>query len=145
MKKSISVKVLMPVILLAIVALISAFSGLFSTQTMQNQSRKLSQTTINQLLIMNEISSNFKDIDTLAYSMCVSTSKSAREEMLQEVEGLRTNITDAIARYEQTVTTDEEHESLTSLNDKYTEYSAAYDEIAGLYFKRKQGQGPSDL
>ena len=130
MKKSISVKVLMPVILLAIVALISAFSGLFSTQTMQNQSRKLSQTTINQLLIMNEISSNFKDIDTLAYSMCVSTSKSAREEMLQEVEGLRTNITDAIARYEQTVTTDEEHESLTSLNDKYTEYSAAYDEIA---------------
>lgn len=130
MKRSISAKVLMPVMLLAVVALFSAISSLFTTQTLQGQCKQLSQTTINQLLIMNEISSDFKDIDTLAYSMCVSTSKVTREAMLEEVDGLRTEITDAISRYEQTITTDEEMESLTALKDKYAEYSAAYDQIA---------------
>lgn len=130
MRKSISVKILVPVILLAFVAFVSAMGGLVNVQVIRSQSKQLSETTVNQLLIMDEISSHFKDINTLAYSMCVSTSKLTRQEMLTEVEGLRVEIVDAISRYEQTVTTEEERALLTALNEKYSEYSATYDEVA---------------
>lgn len=129
MKKSISVKVLMPVVLLAIVALISALGGLLNTRAMLRQNEQMSQNTVSQLIIMNEISSDFKDINTLAFSMCVSTSQVDRQKMLLEAEELRADIADAIARYEQTVTTEEEAACYKALNEKYAEYGAAYDEV----------------
>lgn len=129
MKKSISVKVLMPVVLLAIVALVSALGGLLNTRVMQRQNEQMSQNTVSQLMIMNEISSDFKDINTLAFSMCVSTSKIDREGMIREAEQLRVDIEDAIVRYEQTVTTEEEAACYAALNEKYAEYGAAYEEV----------------
>ncbi len=130
MKKSISVKVLMPVVLLAIVALISALGGLLNTRAMLRQNEQMSQNTVSQLIIMNEISSDFKDINTLAFSMCVSTSQIDRQKMLSEAEELRADIADAIVRYEQTVTTEEEAACYKALIEKYAEYGTAYDEVA---------------
>ncbi len=130
MKKSISVKVLMPVVLLAIVALISALGGLLNTRAMLRQNEQMSQNTVSQLIIMNEISSDFKDINTLAFSMCVYTSQIDRQKMLSEAEELRADIADAIVRYEQTVTTEEEAACYKALIEKYAEYGTAYDEVA---------------
>lgn len=130
MKKSISVKVLIPVLLLAIVAVLSAVLGMQNTKTVQNYSAQISGTTVNQLMLLNRVSSDFKDIDAIAYSMCVSTSKEARGEMLANVEEYRTDIQEAIALYAETISSEEELAALEALKSNYTDYSDVYDRIA---------------
>lgn len=129
-KSSISVKVLIPVLLLAVVAVLSSFIGVQNARALHNSSAQISETTVNQLMLLNRISSDFKDIDAIAYSMCVSTSKEAREEMLVEVDAYRADIQTAIDEYEATVSTQEEMDSVALLREKYTEYSSVYDKIA---------------
>lgn len=130
MKKSISVKVLIPVLLLAIVAVFSAALGMQNTKTVQNYSAQISGTTVDQLILLNRVSSDFKDIDAIAYSMCVSTSKEAREEMLTEVDGYRADIQEAIGLYAETISSEEETAALEDLQEKFTSYTDVYDKIA---------------
>lgn len=129
-KSSITVKVLIPVLLLAVVAVLSSFIGVQNARVLHNSSAQISETTVNQLMLLNRISSDFKDIDTIAYSMCVSTSKEAREEMLTEVDTYRADIQTAIDEYEATVSTQEELDAVVLLRENYTEYSGVYDKIA---------------
>lgn len=129
-KSSISVKVLIPVLLLAVVAVISSFIGVLNARNLHNSSAQISDTSVNQLLLMNKISSDFKDIDTIAYSMCVSTSKDERAQMLIEVEGYQEDIQVAIDEYELSVSTQEESEAVASLRETYEAYSEVYAEIA---------------
>lgn len=129
-KSSISVKVLIPVLVLAVVAVLSSFIGVQNARALHNSSAQISETTVNQLMLLNRISSDFKDIDAIAYSMCVSTSKEAREEMLAEVDTYRSDIQTAIDEYEATVSTQEEMDAIALLREKYTEYSGVYDKIA---------------
>lgn len=97
---------------------------------LHKSSAKISETTVNQLRLLNQISSDFKDIDTIAYSMCVSTSKEAREEMLTEIEGYRADIQTAIDSYEANVSTQEELDAIATLRQNYQDYSDVYDKIA---------------
>lgn len=129
-KSSISVKVLIPVLLLAVVAVLSSFIGVWNAKALHKSSLEISETTVNQLMLLNRISSDFKDIDAVAYSMCVSTSKEAREEMLKNVDAYRTDIQTAIDEYEATVSSEEEAAAVALLREKYTEYSGVYDKIA---------------
>lgn len=130
MKKSITMKVLIPVLLLAIAAVLAGYLGMQNTKTVQEYSSRISDTTVNQLMLLNRISSDFKDIDAIAYGMCVSTSKAAREEMLEEVEGLRLDIQNTIVEYRETVSGEEELAALDKLQEKYASYSDVYDKIA---------------
>lgn len=134
-KSSISVKVLIPVLLLAVVAVLSSFIGVWNARSLHQSSQEISETTVNQLLLLNQISSDFKDIDTIAYSMCVSTSREAREDMLMEVEDYRADIEAAIDSYEMTVSTQEEMDTVELLRAKYAEYSGVYDKVADFIGK----------
>lgn len=134
-KSSISVKVLIPVLLLAVVAVLSSFIGAWNARSLHQSSQEISETTVNQLLLLNQISSDFKDIDTIAYSMCVSTSREAREDMLMEVEDYRADIEAAIDSYEMTVSTQEEMDTVELLRAKYAEYSGVYDKVADFIGK----------
>lgn len=130
MKKSISVKVLIPVLLLAVVAIVSTALGMKNTQSVKEYSEQISGNTIDQIILLNQISADFKDIDTIAYSMCVSTSKEAREEMLDEVEVYRADIQSVLDSYAETLSGEEELAALESLRNEYADYSAVYDKIA---------------
>ena len=81
--KKISTKVLIPVVLLAVIAVISAVTGLKNANELHTSSKEISDTTVNQLMLLNDISSNFKSIDAITYRMCVScllyTSPSPRD------------------------------------------------------------------
>lgn len=134
-KSSISVKVLIPVLLLAVVAVLSSFIGAWNARSLHQSSQEISETTVNQLLLLNQISSDFKDIDTIAYSMCVSTSREAREDMLMEVEDYRADIEAAIDSYEMTVSTQEEMDTVELLRAKYAEYAGVYDKVADFIGK----------
>lgn len=134
-KSSISVKVLIPVLLLAVVAVLSSFIGAWNARSLHQSSQEISETTVNQLLLLNQISSDFKDIDTIAYSMCVSTSREAREDMLAEVEDYRADIEAAIDLYEMTVSTQEEMDTVELLRAKYAEYVGVYDKVADFIGK----------
>ena len=134
-KSSISVKVLIPVLLLAVVAVLSSFIGAWNARSLHQSSQEISETTVNQLLLLNQISSDFKDIDTIAYSMCVSTSREARADMLMEVEDYRADIEAAIDSYEMTVSTQEEMDTVELLRAKYAEYAGVYDKVADFIGK----------
>lgn len=134
-KSSISVKVLIPVLLLAVVAVLSSFIGAWNARSLHQSSQEISETTVNQLLLLNQISSDFKDIDTIAYSMCVSTSREARADMLVEVENYRADIEAAIDSYEMTVSTQEEMDTVELLRAKYAEYAGVYDKVADFIGK----------
>ena len=58
--------------------------------------RRVSDTTVNQLMLLNDISSNFKSIDAIAYRMCVPTSKDERDQLMEQVDQYRTDIQTSI-------------------------------------------------
>lgn len=129
-KSSISLKVMIPVVLLSLVALLSVAVGITSLKQVDKYSSQISGTTVNQLMLLNQISSDFKDINSIAYSMCVSTSKEAREEMLAEVEEYRADIVSVMDSYEQTISSEEEKAAMVTLRENYATYSSVYDSIA---------------
>lgn len=55
---------------------------------------------MNQLMLLNDISSNFKSIDAITYRMCVSTSKDERDQLMEQVDQYRTDIQTSIDSYE---------------------------------------------
>ncbi len=103
MKKSITVKVMIPMLFLAAAAVLAALFGMRSTRTVQKYSAQISGTTVNQILLLEQISSNYKDINTIAYRMCVSTSRGAQADMMEEVDALRASIEEAIGQYAATL------------------------------------------
>lgn len=129
-KSSISLKVMIPVVLLSLVALISVGIGITSIKQVDKYSSKVGGTTVNQLMLLNQISSDFKDINSITYSMCVSTSKEAREEMLAQVEAYRADIVSVMDSYEQTVSSEEEKAAMVTLRENYATYSSVYESIA---------------
>lgn len=130
MKKSITIKVMIPMLFLAAVAVLAAFLGMRNTRTVQEYSARISGTTINQLLLLEQISSNYKDINTTAYRMCVSTSRGAQTEMMEEVDTLRAAIQNAIDQYAATLSGDEYLDIIEKLRENYAQCSDIYDRIA---------------
>lgn len=130
MNKSITVKVMIPMLFLAAAAMLAALLGMQNTRTVQEYSARISNTTVNQLLLLEQISSSYKDINTIAYRMCVSTSRGAQADMVEEVNGLRVSIQDAIDRYSATLSGEEYLTVIQKLRDNYTQCSDIFDRIA---------------
>ena len=130
MRKSITVKVMIPMVLLAAAAMLAAFLGMRNTKTVQAYSEQISGTAINQLTLLDQISSGYKDINTIAYRMCVNTSRGAQAEMMEEVDNLRTSIQDAIDQYSATVSGEEYQSVIDKLREDFALYTVVYDRIA---------------
>lgn len=130
MNKSITVKVMIPMLLLAAAAMLAAFLGMRNTRTVQAYSEQISGTAINQLTLLDQISSGYKDINTIAYRMCVNTSRGAQAEMMEEAENLRASIQDAIDQYAATVSGEEYLSVIDKLREDFALYNVVYDRIA---------------
>ncbi len=130
MRKSIAVKVMIPVLLLALAAVSAAIFGMRNTRTVQQYGLRVSETTVSQMLLLEEVSASYKDINSIAYRMCVSTSRDERARMLEEVESLRNGISGAIDGYEASVESEDELSVISRLRDCYADYSGVYDQIA---------------
>ena len=128
--KKISTKVLIPVVLLAVIAVISAVTGLKNANELHTSSKEISDTTVNQLMLLNDISSNFKSIDAITYRMCVSTSKDERDQLMEQVDQYRTDIQTSIDSYEALTQTQEEAAAMETLREKFADYTEVYDRIA---------------
>ena len=130
MNKSITIKVMIPMLLLAAAAMLAAFLGMRNTRTVQAYSEQISGTSINQLTLLDQISSGYKDINTIAYRMCVNTSRGAQADMMEEVDNLRTSIQDAIDQYAATVSGEEYMSVIDKLSEDFALYTVVYDRIA---------------
>ena len=128
--KKISTKVLIPVVLLAVIAVISAVTGLKNANELHTSSKEISDTTVDQLMLLNDISSNFKSIDAITYRMCVSTSKDERDQLMEQVDQYRTDIQTSIDSYEALTQTQEEAAAMETLREKFADYTEVYDRIA---------------
>lgn len=129
MKKSITIKVMIPILLLAVSAMTAAFLGMQNTRTVQEYSERISKTAVNQLMLLEQISSSYKDINTFAYRMCVSTSRGAQADMLAEVDGLRETIQDSIDQYAATLNNEECLSVIEDLRRNFTQCCDIYDRI----------------
>lgn len=130
MKKSITVKVMIPMLFLAAAAVLAALFGMRNTRTVQEYSAQISGTTVNQILLLEQISSNYKDINTIAYRMCVSTSRGAQADMMEEVDGLRASIQEAIDQYAAALSGEEYLAVIEKLRENYEQCNDIYDRIA---------------
>lgn len=130
MKKSITVKVMIPMLLLAAAAMLAALLGMRNTKIVQEYSTRTSNTTVNQLLLLEQISSSYKDINTIAYRMCVSTSRGAQADMLEEVDSLRAGIEGAIDQYSAALSGEEYLTTIEKLRENYAQCNDIFDRIA---------------
>jgi len=136
--KKISTKVLIPVVLLAVIAVISAVTGLKNANELHTSSKEISDTTVNQLMLLNDISSNFKSIDAITYRMCVSTSKDERDQLMEQVDQYRTDIQTSIDMtklkdagiFAASAQTQEEAAAMETLRENFADYTEVYDRIA---------------
>ncbi len=128
--KRITGKVMIPVLLMALVAFISAVMGIENTQVLHQYSTDISGTTVDQLNLISEISGDYKELNTIAYNLCVSTSRDERAGLLVEAEGLTAAIETAIGSYEASLDSDEERAAVQQLRENYESYASVYDKIA---------------
>ena len=129
MKKSITIKVMIPILFLAAAAVLAALFGMRNTRIVQEYSARISGTTVNQLQLLEQISSNYKDINTISYRMCVATSRGAQADMMEEVDGLRTSIQDAIDQYSASLSGEEYLAVIEKLRENIEHCSDIYDRI----------------
>ena len=77
-------KVLIPVICLVIIAIISAVIGHRNLKSMYQASNEITSVYMTKTAQLNEISDKFKEMEILAYSMCVTKSTNDRASMLEQ-------------------------------------------------------------
>ena len=143
--KKISTKVLIPVVLLAVIAVISAVTGLKNANELHTSSKEISDTTVNQLMLLNDISSNFKSIDAITYRMCVSTSKDERDQLMEQVDQYRTDIQTSIDSYEALTQTQEEAAAMETLRENFADYTEVYDRIADFISRGNKDKAETDM
>ena len=77
-------KVLIPVVCLVVVALLSSWIGHQNLTSMYRASNEITSVYMEKTAQLNEISDKFKEMEILAYSMCVTKSTNDRASMLEQ-------------------------------------------------------------
>ena len=124
-----SQKVLIPVICLVIIAIISAVIGHRNLKSMYQASNEITSVYMTKTAQLNEISDKFKEMEILAYSMCVTKSTNDRASMLEQSAATKEEINGLLEQLDQMAVTEDEKSRVQNITAYYQGFTDAYQKV----------------
>ena len=122
-------KVLIPVICLVIIAIISAVIGHRNLKSMYQASNEITSVYMTKTAQLNEISDKFKEMEILAYSMCVTKSTNDRASMLEQSAATKEEINSLLEQLDQMAVTEDEKSRVKNITAYYQGFTDAYQKV----------------
>ena len=122
-------KVLIPVICLVIIAMLSSVIGHWNLKSMYQASNEITRVYMTKTAQLNEISDKFKEMEILAYSMCVTKSTNDRASMLEQSAATKEEINGLLEQLDQMAVTEDEKSRVQNITAYYQGFTDAYQKV----------------
>ena len=122
-------KVLIPVICLVIIAMLSSVIGHWNLKSMYQASNEITSVYMTKTAQLNEISDKFKEMEILAYSMCVTKSTNDRASMLEQSTATKEEINSLLEQLDQMAVTEDEKSRVQNITAYYQGFTDAYQKV----------------
>ena len=122
-------KVLIPVICLVIIAILSSVIGHRNLKSMYQASNEITSVYMTKTAQLNEISDKFKEMEILAYSMCVTKSTNDRASMLEQSAATKEEINSLLEQLDQMAVTEDEKSRVKNITAYYQGFTDAYQKV----------------
>ena len=122
-------KVLIPVICLVIIAMLSSVIGHWNLKSMYQASNEITSVYMTNTAQLNEISDKFKEMEILAYSMCVTKSTNDRASMLEQSTATKEEINSLLEQLDQMAVTEDEKSRVQNITAYYQGFTDAYQKV----------------
>ena len=122
-------KVLIPVVCLVVVALLSSWIGHQNLTSMYRASNEITSVYMEKTAQLNEISDKFKEMEILAYSMCVTKSTNDRASMLEQSAATKEEINGLLDKLDQMSVTEDEKSRVQTIRTYYESFTDAYQKV----------------
>lgn len=122
-------KVLIPVVCLVVVALLSSWIGHQNLTSMYHASNEITSVYMEKTAQLNEISDKFKEMEILAYSMCVTKSTNDRASMLEQSAATKEEINGLLDKLDQMSVTEDEKSRVQTIRTYYGGFTDAYQKV----------------
>lgn len=122
-------KVLIPVVCLVVVALLSSWIGHQNLTSMYRASNEITSVYVEKTAQLNEISDKFKEMEILAYSMCVTKSTNDRASMLEQSAATKEEINGLLDKLDQMSVTEDEKSRVQTIRTYYEGFTDAYQKV----------------
>lgn len=122
-------KVLIPVVCLVVVALLSSWIGHQNLTSMYRASNEITSVYMEKTAQLNEISDKFKEMEILAYSMCVTKSTNDRASMLEQSAATKEEINGLLDKLDQISVTEDEKSRVQTIRTYYESFTDAYQKV----------------
>lgn len=122
-------KVLIPVVCLVVVALLSSWIGHQNLTSMYRASNEITSVYMEKTAQLNEISDKFKEMEILAYSMCVTKSTNDRASMLEQSAATKEEINGLLDKLDQMSVTEDEKSRVQTIRTYYGGFTDAYQKV----------------
>lgn len=122
-------KVLIPVVCLVVVALLSSWIGHQNLTSMYRASNEITSVYMEKTAQLNEISDKFKEMEILAYSMCVTKSTNDRASMLEQSAATKEEINGLLDKLDQMSVAEDEKSRVQTIRTYYEGFTDAYQKV----------------
>lgn len=137
--KSIRIKILAPIVILAVVCVAYSAWGIFATMSAREKSEEVSQDHLTAIQTLEEISGDFQTMQKLLLKHFLMNT----DEMVADVDGQIADITEKISKdmssYETMLVSENDEKGFQQFSQKYADFEKLYGE--SLEFSRQSEKG----
>lgn len=125
---SLKVKILLPIILLALMISVCSGIALVNTNAMMDASREISDNHVQSIIQVNEMSNSVRSMLRVIFAHCMAEDDATMKELVEESNTLRSKLEAAMAEFEASLDEGEETEIYNTFKSDYQEYIKVLEE-----------------
>lgn len=125
---SLKVKVLAPIIILALMISLCSAIALINTNAMMDASKEISDKHAQSIIQVNTMSNSVRSMLRVIFAHCMAEDDATMKELVEESNTLRSKLETTMAEFETTLDDGEETELYNSFKSDYEEYIKALEE-----------------
>ena len=126
---SIRFKILTPVCALGVLVVILGITIITSEDQIMNESRNISGTYAVSIETLDDITIHYQTLRRVAFAHIVADSKDKKQELTDEADTLKSDISGFCDEYKKLLSTDEKKNEFSQFETDYANYLTIYDAI----------------
>ena len=124
--KLLRIKIVVPVIVLAIMCIAYSAWGISSTSKLKAGSIQKAQQNVDAIHLLDTLSADFQAMQKLLYTYFVTGNVDAKVEVQNQIETIRKQVKDEITEYSKKVTIEKKKEEYSIFNENYVKLDEIY-------------------
>lgn len=129
---SITLKVMVPIVLISAMLIFSLISGQMSLIDMKNASKETTDNYMQKMLQLSDISADFQTLQKIAYAHCLANSDAQMKQYESNSKSLYTGISDTLNNLRSMISSDAEQQTYNEFEALYNEFYSVFQEVLSL-------------